>query len=63
MRRPKTLDIDDGWAECVSADEHPMRRSGVGLGMMPWLSAAQCRRLAAWLIQAADWIEAKEEGR
>jgi hypothetical protein len=63
MRRPKTLDIEDGWAECVSADEHPMRRSCVGLGMMPWLSAAQCRRLAAWLIQAADWIEAKEEGR
>jgi hypothetical protein len=63
MRRPKTLDIDDGWAECVSADEHPMRRSCVGLGMMPWLSAAQCRRLAAWLSQAADWIEAKEEGR
>ena len=61
MRKPRTIDFGDGWAECVSADEHLMRRSRAGLGMMPWLSASQCRRLAAWLIKAAEWIEAKEE--
>ena len=27
------------------------------------MSAAECRRLAAWLIRAAEWIENKEGGR
>lgn len=27
------------------------------------MTASECRRLAAWLVKAADWIEAKEEGR
>lgn len=63
MRKPKTLDLDDGWAECVLSDEHPQCQTCVNLAMLPWLSAAQCRRLAAWLLKAADWIEAKEEGR
>lgn len=63
MRKPKTIDFDGAWAECVTAEEHPSRRALAGLGMMPWLSAAQCRRLAAWLIKAAAWIEAQEKKR
>lgn len=64
MRRPKTLHLEPGgWAECVSAEESYERRPCAGIGMPPWLNAQQCRRLAAWLVRAAEWIEAKEDGR
>jgi hypothetical protein len=35
----------------------------VVLSLVMCPTAAQCRRLAAWLVKAADWIEAKEVGR
>lgn len=64
MRKPTDLWLGGGWAECVNAENDiQIRRRTVGLAMMPWLTAAQCRRLAAWLLKAAEWIEAKEGGR
>jgi hypothetical protein len=34
----------------------------VVLSLVMCPTAAQCRRLAAWLVKAADWIEVKEVG-
>lgn len=64
MRKPRTLWIGGGFAEAVNGEsDQQIRRRVVGVNLLPWLSAAQCRRLAAWLVKAAEWIEAKEEGR
>ena len=64
MRKPKALRLGGAWAEVVNA-ENDIRIGGraAGLSLMPWLTAPQCRRLAAWLIKAAEWIEAKDGGR
>ena len=68
MRKPKTLVLDatrtHGWAECQLAEGGVMcMRDRVTLSLVMCPTAAQCRRLAAWLVKAADWIEAKEEGQ
>ena len=67
MRKPRTLVIDatrtHGWAECQSSEGLMCMRDRVALSLVMCPTAAQCRRLAAWLIKAAAWIEAKEEGR
>ena len=67
MRKTKTLVLDatrtHGWAECQLAEGVMCMRDRVTLSLVMCPTAAQCRRLAAWLVKAADWIEAKEEGR
>ena len=67
MRKPKTLVLDafrnHGWAECQLAEGLMFIPDRVTLSLVMCPTAAQCRRLAAWLVKAADWIEAKEEGR
>jgi hypothetical protein len=67
MRRPHALALDKnlvhGWAECQPPTGVACLQDRVVLSLVMCPTAAQCRRLSAWLIKAADWIEAKENGR
>ena len=66
MSRPRTLVLDKtrlhGWVECQEAMGTACLQDRVAISLVMCLTGAQCRRLAAWLIKAADWIEAKEVG-
>jgi hypothetical protein len=66
MRRPQKLIIDKklmhGWAECQPPMGVACLQDRVVLSLVMCPTAAQCRRLAAWLVKAADWIEVKEVG-
>jgi hypothetical protein len=66
MRRPRTLALDKtrlhGWAECQEAMGTACLQERVVLSLVMCPTPVQCRRLAAWLIKAADWLEAKDEG-
>jgi hypothetical protein len=67
MRKPKAFVLDatrtHGWAECQLAEDVMCMRDRVTISLIMSPTASQCRRLAAWLIKAAIWIESKEEGR
>ena len=67
MRRPHGLVLDKkllhGWAECQPPMGVACLRDRVVLSLVMSPTGAQCRRLAAWLVKAADWIEAKEKRR
>ena len=56
MNRGKVMDgthlvLSQGWPQ------GPYRVSVRG----EWISARECRAFAAWLLAAADWIEANED--
>ena len=67
MRRPHALILDKtlvhGWAECQPPQGVGCLQDCVVISLVMSPTAAQCRRLAAWLVKAADWIEVKEVGR
>jgi hypothetical protein len=67
MRRPRTLVLDKkrvhGWAECQPPMGVACLQDRVALSLVMCPTVAQCRRLAAWLVKVADWLEAKEVGR
>lgn len=59
MRKPRYID-DWRWrAECF--EENGFREVEVFVSFIP-SSPKELRRLAAWLLNAADWIDAGKEG-
>jgi hypothetical protein len=64
MRRPRALVLDKqllhGWVECQPPMGVGCLQERVVLSLVMCATASECRRLAAWLVKAADWIDHDE---
>lgn len=55
VRRPAKFNSDNGWA-------HVDRRNGFNSSIYDEPSPKAMRKLAAWILRAADYLDAKEKG-